>query len=185
MKANPKIGSQELVKIGKAEHIRVQNWHRDLGTYAHSFIELGETPSPDHPEFGKHPYIIYNSWMEFLSDSELSRDDMEFEKPFIGFGAHGNYGGTLDAIMRNPDGTHTIIELKSSRNLDPKHGVQAAAYARLAMQAGYRPSNILVVRLGKYKVEWEARRVNFDNGVAAFDAKHQAYLLTQETQVFM
>ena len=184
LKADPKLNMQQSVNIGKAEHERVKNWHRDLGTYAHSCIEEDVVPIIDHPEYGKHAYNIYKSWQDFLNESGFDYKRMEFERAFIGASEVGAYGGKLDIIYTNDDNTHTILELKSSRTISPKHAMQAAAYARLANANGYLPLKTMVLRLGKYKIEWEARTVNYNRAIEGFDAVHQAYLLTQDAVVF-
>ena len=184
LKADPRLNMQQSVQIGKDEHERVKNWHRDLGTFAHANIEENTPPPIDHPEFGKNAYNIFQSWRDFLNESNYAYADMEFEKAFVGKGEHAAYGGKLDIILKNRDGTHTILELKSSRTLIPKHAMQAAAYARLAAQHGYLPTRILVLRLGKYKIEWECRTVKYEPALAAFDAVHHAYLMSQDAVVF-
>lgn len=60
-------------------------------------------------------------------------------------------GGTLDAYVRLKDGSHAIVDIKTSKGFNPDMGLQLAAYSFMVQETGLPVDHRIVVRLNKEK----------------------------------
>lgn len=115
------------------------------GTMVHDLITTEQDPDYYAP---KEVRTAMLSWKELRKDWDFEIVDSEYAVATI------DYAGTVDlkVVIRAQEGKK-LLELKTSSVLRDRAAVQAEAYFRADPEA----DGVLVVRLGKSKVEYEVR----------------------------
>lgn len=148
-------------RVGHVEANRVMNEAQTLGTRVHNIARrIAEGDAP-HSLFDTYlndeikPYAA--PIREFLDRhvAEVLATELELVSHELG------YGGTLDLYCRLRDGSHAVIDWKTTGATERKMGVQLAAYALLLRQHGYTVNRRAIVhirkdekRRGTFKVRW-------------------------------
>lgn len=169
----------DAVTIGRARVDAYLMSHADAGTALHKYVETGQRlGDTGDPRWDGWVNNACDSWDQFLDQSGLDPANMEHEVRLMKDGAFGPYGGTVDLVIKDPKGIDydTVVELKTSRDIQPWHALQAAAYAYL--WAGNRNvvGAVWVMQLGKYNVGHVIKKVNYASALAAFNRAHANYI---------
>jgi PD-(D/E)XK nuclease superfamily len=192
---------REWVKSAESSAARAADVVRDeaarLGTQAHDVLDAavqdeaaltvaaladeagqGITMEPRDP-IASYPFEVKN----VLKGFRMWRQDTaaEFDllrgETLVYSQEHG-YGGELDALARHkPSGKLVILDWKTSNAIHNEYSLQLAAYAVAVEEiTGEEVDSAWVVRFGKFKPSYEARRVaDLDTSFANFKAALQLY----------
>ncbi len=103
-----------------------------FGTRLHALIEAflkaGTVPSPSASRSGlpeTELLVAFTHWLAWWRASGFTvvRTEQKVSCPSCG------YGGTLDALARDPEGRLWLLDWKSSKRISAEYGLQASAYA--------------------------------------------------------
>ena len=141
--------------------------HSSYGTKVHELITLQQEAEYFDPTPVRR---AMESWQKLRNDWDFEIIDQEYV-------VHGEkYAGTVDLLVRSQTDI-VLFELKTSAALRERAAIQAEAYFR----ADGRAHKVVVVRLGKTKVEYEIHEPNHDEAWRKF---HAALVLFNKTSVW-
>ena len=141
--------------------------HSDYGTRVHELISLQQDAEFFEPTPVRR---AMESWKQLRNDWDFEIIDQEYV-------VHGEkYAGTVDLLVRSKQ-ERIQFELKTSSALRERAAIQAEAYFR----ADGRADKVVVIRLGKNKVEYEIHEPDHEIAWAKFQA---ALVLFDSTSVW-
>lgn len=153
------------VKNGdKTASERFGQLHAQYGTMVHDYLEEGteEAAYYDPDPVRKAMY----SWQLFKLEVPITI----MRSQIVVFG--DNYGGTTD-IEVDMNGIRTLLEIKTSSALRNRAALQAEAYFRAYPDP--KPERVLVLRLGKSRIEYELREPDHDVAWRKFQACRELF----------
>lgn len=131
----------------------------DVGTLIHSLIEAdihGE-PHPSYPAaFESRVISGYSAWRDWLT---LNRCEFyATEVPLVS--EQYGFGGTIDVVLRMPNGGLSLCDWKSSAAVYADYLIQLAAYRQLWEENGHEPitEGFNLFRFSKDHGDFEHRR---------------------------
>ena len=165
---------EHTIAKAKAWPDQVKDQAADFGTRLHALIE-GYIKAPqlplDIPEDMRPPFDAFLAWQE---ESQVTIHLAEF----MVYSQRRGYAGTVDAIATRGDEL-IVVDWKTSNAVYPEMALQLGAYgAALEEMLDHRipVAETWVLRLGKTKPEFEARRApegayeGFDGALTLFKA---------------
>lgn len=136
-----------------------------VGTICHFMCECYlKNVEPDLSEFPKEQVsLAENGFIKFLEFWEKSAlEVLHTEHALVH--PYSPFGGTLDAICKDKDGNHVLLDLKTSKALYPEMFAQLAAYRELWNQEYLEDERIkrsIIIRIGKTEaMDLEIREEN-------------------------
>src|SRR5215204_1823515 len=140
-------------KVGQREAYRVMEEAKVLGTKVHAIGQLIAQDSLGTLEPEMQPYAKAIREFHKLHVRRVLGTEMSFTSREMGF------GGTLDLYCELNDGTHAVVDYKTTNaGLSREHGLQLAGYGLLLRERGYRVNKRVCVRLRKDEPgKWYAR----------------------------
>lgn len=136
----------------------------EVGSRVHDLIWQ---ENPDLSNDDPRVLTCMESWDLFKKDNDIRL--ISDEQMLLGKSRYGPFGGTYDALVVL-NGRRRLMELKTSWKLGPSHALQTAAYAKAMGE-----EECFVLRLGKYKVDWEIQ-IPRDDAWTLFEAAHGLYV---------
>ena len=179
---------REIVSDAAGAGLRTALQHAAVGELFHDFMWSGELDTEKAetlpPEFRKMLNTLMQTWPQILSKWDIFPTLTEFK--LIGLTSDESvYGGTPDAVVEDPSGYISLLEVKTSRQLATSHAVQAAAYEHaLRTRYGLRVNGTFVLRIDKYQPgKFDYWEVDLINSWRFFeDAMHK---YTKESEVWV
>lgn len=179
-------------KVGHAVANEASNRATTLGTRVHALcnaVSVGQ--SVEHVKgnpLTEQEVLMVQGYEEFLEEyvDEVLHTERSLVSPQLGV------GGTLDAYVRLKDGSHAIVDIKTSRGFSAEMGLQLAAYAFMVQELGEPVDHRIIVRLnkdkpGKWYVKYYEDHVRdieaYKAAVALWSWVHKWYPEEKETVV--
>lgn len=133
-------------KVGSGVADKTAGTATALGTRVHAVCN---SLSQGHDISGEDEKIrlMAGAYGQFLDENvdEVLATERALISPMLGV------GGTLDAYVRLKDGSHAIIDIKTSKGFNPDMGLQLAAYSFMMQEIDEPVDHRIVVRLNKEK----------------------------------
>ncbi len=154
-----------IARKGRADFDNLGRSAAALGTRVHTVaqkVALEREWKPDAPEMQPFAFAI-RQFLDTHVDEVLGT-----EIPMMS--QRQGFGGTADMWCRMLDGSHCLVDWKTTRQLTRRHGYQLAAYGLLSLERGMNVQKRMAVRLKKEKPgEFAARSyVEHEGDVAVF-----------------
>lgn len=138
---NEGLSDEECIRFGKIAHVAKRDAAADAGSTAHAMMEalltgddvedaIDPLLDPDIVDNARRCYGKFVAWWSEKLAAGWSVVDVEVMLVDRAIGV----GGTPDLILRAPDGTLVVADLKTGKGVYDEVAIQLAAYAVL-----YRP----------------------------------------------
>lgn len=133
-------------KVGTGVANKASNTATALGTRVHSVCNALSRGADISHEDDK-VRLMAEAYGQFLDENvdEVLSTEQSLISPVLGV------GGTLDAYVRLKDGSHAIVDIKTSKGFNPDMGLQLAAYSFMLQETGAPVDHRIIVRLNKEK----------------------------------
>ena len=166
----------DLIEDGRRQHIIKLEKAADIGTRAHGavdhWIKIGSWPVLE--EDIKQAVDNFRQWIR-EQDITFIAGDTKVLNEF-----HG-YGGSIDAMAIQGKKT-ILVDFKTSNSIQREYAYQVAAYwEALYHTYGVRTDELMVVRFGKTKPDFEAKVIKnpgecfaiFEHCLAIYESKNK------------
>lgn len=133
-------------KVGSGAADKASDTATALGTRVHAVCNsLSQGLDISHED--EKVRLMAEAYGQFLEENvdEVLDTEKSLVSPVLGV------GGTLDAYVRLKDGSHAIVDIKTSKGFNPDMGLQLAAYQFMMQEVGEPVDHRIIVRLNKDK----------------------------------
>lgn len=162
---------RNIARIAIKEHERKAIYHANIGTRVHELAPMlsegfsppeliGATSGDDGASrLALNALYSYKAWFEEWNPTFLSQEETIFDHDM-------KVAGTYDAYGLGSDGTPTLYEFKTSRQIAPTHCAQAAVYAHMLKKP---VEQIFVIKFDKYNPGvYEDEEIDFEPALDFF-----------------